>query len=85
MPQFDVFRTASGDLLLDFQSDALGYLASRMVAPLIPIDKAPERRVRLNPVFEIDGESYTMGTQFATAVQTNELRGRITNLGSISD
>jgi toxin CcdB len=79
MPQFDVFR-AQGELLLDCQSDALGYLATRIVAPLIPIDRAPERRPRLNPVIEIDGQPHVMVTQFAATVHSNELRTRITNL-----
>lgn len=82
MAQFDVFRDAQGELLLDCQSDALGYLAIRMVAPLIPIDQAPERRVRLNPVFDVDGASYVMATQFATAIRSSELRARVSNLAS---
>jgi toxin CcdB len=82
MPQFDVFRTADGELLLDCQSEALGYLATRMTAPLLPIERAPERRVRLNPVFEIGGESYVMVTQFAAAVSSKDLRAKVTNLGT---
>ncbi len=82
MAQFDVYRGAQDELLVDCQSDALGHLGTRIVAPLIRIEKAPERRVRLNPVFEIDGERYAMVTQFATAVRTNELRRHVTNLGS---
>ena len=82
MAQFDVYRGTHGELLVDCQSDALGHLGTRIVAPLIPIDKAPERRVRLNPVFDVDGERYAMVTQFATAVRTGELRQHVTHLGN---
>jgi toxin CcdB len=82
MPQFDVFRTAQGELLLDCQSDALGNLATRLAAPLIPIDSAPQRRPRLNPVFTIDGQPYVMVTQFAAAVGTNDLHAKVANLAA---
>lgn len=82
MAQFDVYRGTQSELLVDCQSDALGNLGTRIVAPLIPIADAPERKARLNPVFEIDGERYAMVTQFATAVRTNELRRHVTHLGS---
>ena len=80
MGQFDVFRDARGELLLDCQSETLGHLSTRIVAPLIPIDRAPERRARLNPVFDIEGQAYAMVTQFATALRVSELRTRVVSL-----
>ena len=74
MPQFDVYRTREGDLLLDCQSDALGHLTTRLAAPLLPADQSPDQRARLNPSFEIDGRSYVMVTQFAAAVNAREFR-----------
>ncbi|WP_375396078.1 CcdB family protein [uncultured Sphingomonas sp.] len=80
MPQFDVYRTSEGNLLLDCQSEALSHLATRLTAPLLPADQSPEQRTRLNPDFEIDGRSYVMVTQFAAAVSVRILRTKVTNL-----
>ena len=80
MPQFDVYRTAQGELLLDCQSDALGHLTTRLATPLMPPNRAPERRPQMNPVFEINGQPYVMVTQFAAAVRIRELRDRFANL-----
>lgn len=82
MAQFDVYRGTQSELLVDCQSDALGNLGTRIVAPLIPIADAPEQKARLNPVFEIDGQRYAMATQFASAVRTGELRQHLTHLGN---
>ncbi|WP_174286749.1 CcdB family protein [Sphingomonas bacterium] len=80
MPQFDVYRTREGDLLLDCQSDALSHLTTRLTAPLLPASQSPDRRARLNPEFAIDGETYIMVTQFAAAVSARVLGTKITNL-----
>lgn len=80
MAQFDVYRSVNGELLLDCQSEVLGYLATRLTVPLLPVTDAPELRLRLNPVFEIEGERYAMITQFATAVRSSELRQKVMTL-----
>lgn len=80
MAQFDVFRSDNGNLLLDCQSDVLGYLATRLAVPLLPVADAPELRLRLNPVFEIEGERFAMITQFAAAVRISELRRKVMTL-----
>lgn len=82
MAQFDVFRNAAGQLLVDCQSDALGYLGTRLATPLLPVEQAPELRARLNPVFDIDGVAHALMTQFATAVTVKELRIRVVSLDS---
>lgn len=74
MAQFDVYRSSDGGLLLDCQSEVLAHLATRLAVPLIAVADAPELRLRLNPVFEIEGERYAMITQFAAAVRVSELR-----------
>jgi toxin CcdB len=69
MPRFDVYRSAYGaDLLLDCQSDLLRDLNTRFVVPLRLLADAPPPARRLNPVFEIEGRSYVMLTQFAAAI-----------------
>ncbi|MFK3889476.1 CcdB family protein [Sphingomonas sp. NPDC079357] len=80
MAQFDVYRSSNGGLLLDCQSEVLAYLATRMAVPLLPVADAPELRLRLNPVFEIEGERYAMITQFAAAVRVSELRKLVITL-----
>jgi len=80
MAQFDVYRTRDDDLLIDCQSDAFGDLNSRLVAPLTPVDRSPPGQMRLNPVFDIDGERYMMVTQFAGAISVGELQTRVTSL-----
>lgn len=59
--------------MLDCQADLLNRLNTRLVVPLQPPDDAPKPAGRLNPVFEIAGQSYVMVTQFATAVALSEL------------
>lgn len=69
MTRFDVYRSAYGaDLLLDCQSDLLRDLNTRFVVPLRLLADAPPSARRLNPVFEIEGRSYVMLTQFAAAI-----------------
>ena len=82
MSQYDVFRTASGDLLVDCQAEGLGHLATRFVAPLVPIARAPEARARLNPIFHVIGEKHMLVTQFATAIRCSELRTPIDSLAT---
>ena len=73
MARFDVYRGIGGaDLLLDCQSDLLRDLNTRFVAPLQLPENAPQPARRLNPIFEIDGRSYVMVTQFAAAIALRE-------------
>ena len=80
MAQFDVYRTAGGDLFLDCQSEALAHLATRVSVPMVPVDRAPERRARLNPVFDIGEDPHVMLTQFATAIRQRDLKTRVASL-----
>jgi toxin CcdB len=80
MAQFDVYRTAHGDLVIDCQAEAWSAYNTRFVAPLFaPNDKLP-RVDRLNPIFDIDGEPMVMMTEFAAAIPTRELRRTGTSL-----
>jgi len=83
MAKFDVFRRRSGaGYLLDCQADLLDPLNTRFVVPLLPAREAPKPAARLNPVFEIGGDSYVMMTQFAAAILVSELGDRV---GSLDD
>lgn len=73
MSQFDVYPYRDG-YLLDCQADILDRFDTRFVVPLIPHAPAPREFPRLMPIFEIDGASYVMATQLASAVSIRELR-----------
>jgi len=74
MAKFDIHRRHSGSgFLLDCQADLLSDFNTRLVVPLLPEADAPKPAVRLNPVFEIQGQRVIMVTQFAAAVLTQEL------------
>ena len=81
MSRYDVYALASGSaLVLDVQSDLLEPLNTRVVVPLMPPASAPKPARRLNPVFELDGQSLVMVTQFTAAVACAELGKPIGNL-----
>jgi len=81
MAKFDVFRRRAGaGYLLDCQADLLSRLNTRFVVPLLPLEDAPKPAARLNPVFELEGESYVMMTQFAAAVPVSELGEKVASL-----
>ena len=81
MAKYDVFRRRSGPgYLLDCQADLLSRLNTRLVVPLLPVREAPTPAARLNPVFELDGKSHVMLTQFAAAIPAAELGPSIASL-----
>lgn len=85
MAQFDVFRLADGELVLDVQTDLLGSFDSRVVVPLYLPDVAPTRHKRLNPAVIVDGKTYVMVTQFMIALDRPELGMRVDNLDRYYD
>ena len=60
MAQFDIHRNTAADAdfpyLLDVQSDFLDRLHTRLVVPLMALDRFGAPIERLNPVFEVAGE-----------------------------
>lgn len=84
MAQFDVFRLASGLLVVDLQTDLIGIDASRVVAPLRPAG----RHVAfpgLTPVVRLDGEDWIVRVQELAAVPGSELRQPVGSLGDRRD
>ena len=82
MARFDVYRLVDGGMVIDCQADFLDDIRTRFVVPLVPPGEAPPDNPRLNPRFEVNGESLVMVTQFATAIRTVELKTRIVSLDS---
>ncbi|MCR9180634.1 MAG: CcdB family protein [Erythrobacteraceae bacterium] len=74
MARFDVYALKRGGaLVVDCQADLLAGLKTRVVAPLIPEDKAPPPARHLNPVFELRGERFVLLAQMLSAVEVREL------------
>lgn len=67
-------------LLVDCQSDMLDHLDTRLVVPLILADSSPPAISGLTPVFDIDGDSYVMATQFAASLAKRDLGQPVVNL-----
>ena len=68
MARYGVYRVGDGELVLDVQSDIVDGLDTRVVAPLVPLDRASKPAARLNPVFTVDGVPHSMMTEFLSAV-----------------
>jgi toxin CcdB len=80
MARFDIYKGARGKgYLLDCQSDWLDEFGSRVVVPLMPITNV-KTVSRLNPVFEIDGQSHIMSTHLIFAAPMERLGQRVGSL-----
>ncbi|WP_341646988.1 CcdB family protein [Thauera sp. SDU_THAU2] len=81
MARFGVYRHPEGvGYLLDVQADLLDHLNTRMVVPLLPLDRAPKPAKTLNPVFEVEGKEVSMVTQFMAAVPARMLTATVPGL-----
>ncbi len=84
MAQFDLYRLADGQLVVDLQTDLIGIEASRVVAPL----RAAGHYASfpgLTPQVEIGGESWIVRVQELAAVPGAELRLRVGTLAPQRD
>ena len=84
MARYDVFRTRSGTLVLDIQSDRLSNLSTRVVAPLRPYEQGMKLFRDLMPVFTVEQIKVVMVTHQLAAVPLRELAIRIDNLSAHS-
>jgi toxin CcdB len=89
MPQFRVYRNPDSatrirfPFLLDVQSDLLGALATRVVAPLSPVAAMAGAQVgTLMPVFEIAGERYAMVTPQLAGIPARQLGAEVADLAA---
>lgn len=73
MAQFDVYRIGDG-YVVDCQSNLMRHLATRLIIPLYPPDRAPKPADRLNPSFTLDGIELVLVTQFLGVVPLGALR-----------
>jgi len=82
MRQFDVVKNANPTTraaypyLLILQSDLLGTLVSRVVAPLVPLESLPRGAATvLNPVMQIPDGEHVLLTQQMSGVPLSSLKG----------
>ncbi len=81
MAKYDVYPGLPGQgFLIDVQADLFDGLNTRIVAPLMPVEIAPSQGKRLNPTFEIEGQAYSMVSQYISAVPVSQLKDPVTNL-----
>lgn len=74
MAQFDYFARRGGrGFWLDCQTDFMSHYDTRFVIPLLPLPEAPIPAAHLNPLFEINGETHSLVTQFAGAIPARDL------------
>ncbi|MCO6187407.1 CcdB family protein [Rhizobium sp. L1K21] len=86
MARFRVYRLkTTGIAVLDLQSGLVDGLSTRVVAPLLPERELPVQMVRLNPKFEIDGETLVMATHLMSAVATSLIGEELANLADKQD
>ena len=69
MTRLTVYKNPDGSgYLVDLQADINSHFATRVVAPLLPVEAVPFYASALNPVFEIEGARFVMATQGMAAV-----------------
>ncbi len=77
MARFDVHRNPTDNpdvpYLIDIQSDLLSGLRTRVVVPLVPVERFAKPMTRLNPIFEIDGQRLVMATTDLAGVDSRAL------------
>ena len=74
MSRFHVHRLKIGDgLVMDLQEDFLDGLETRVVAPLMSVDKVGATFVRLSPRFQIGDQAYIIVIPSMAAVPKQAL------------
>lgn len=72
-------------LVVDVQADLLRYLDTRLTVPLLPIGNDPPTIARLNPLLEVDGQQYRLGTQFMGTIATKDLGAQVMSFEHVGD
>ena len=61
MTRLTVYKNPDGSgYLVDLQADINSHFATRVVAPLLPVEAVPFYASALNPVFEIEGARFVI-------------------------
>jgi toxin CcdB len=84
MAQFDLFRLAGGQLVVDLQTDLIGIDASRIVAPLREADRYAAFP-GLTPSVEVAGATWIVRVPELAAIPGAELRDCVGSLAAHRD
>lgn len=86
MARFRAYRVGrEGALALDVQANLLDSLHTRVLVPLVPLQDITKTAPRLNPRFEIAGETFVMMTEFVSAVPVPDIGPLVADLSAQSD
>ncbi len=85
MARFSVHELRGGGVVVNLQSDFLDWLDTRLVAPLIAVDRSPPPAKHLNPVFVLDGGQFVLITQSMAAVPLASLGAVVGDLSEHSE
>lgn len=86
MARFHVYRLKQDNVLvIDLQSDLLGDLKTRVMAPLYDQKEFNWSFPRLTPMFVIEGKTYVMATQRMAAVNVKEVGEQVADLSAQAD
>lgn len=81
MSRYNVYPNPGGEgYLLDIQAEIHSLLNTRVVIPLLPLQIAPTPARTLNPLFELNGETCSMVTQYMAAMPLALLKGKIASV-----
>lgn len=86
MARFSVYAVKGLEgYVVEIQSDLLSHLTTRVVVPLLPEASAPERVRRMNPLFDMDGETFSLVTEHMVAVPVSFLGPKVADLAGQGD
>ncbi len=76
--RFDIHAMARGNTpyVMDVQSEFTAHLETRMVIPIMPEGKVPNRIAALHPVFDVLGVPHVLVTHMMTSMVRRDL-GRV--------
>jgi toxin CcdB len=76
---------ASEGYVLDVQAERLSHLATRIVVPLLPEERAPKPITTLNPVYDIRGRRHVLLPQGIASIATRGLDSAVASLAGHDD
>lgn len=86
MSQYWVYRNPDGNgYLVDVQADINGHLTTKVVVPLLSLTLVPRPASRLNPLFDLNGETYVLMPQFMASVPEKLLKNELFSVGNRRD
>lgn len=73
MARFSLHDLPGGGRVVNLQSDFLDWVATRVVAPFVPVDQSPPPPKYLNPLIALDDGQFVLIVQSMAAVRASAL------------